>query len=209
MHEVADGINLEYYSQNTEWDLLSIPAKKFHPKYPCCPDSFPDIKFCLLIRRRPLFYVVNIIIPCVAICSVTVLVFYIPAKSCEKITMGITVLNSMTVFLLLVVETSPPTSLSTPLLGKYIVFTMVLITSSIVVTVIVINVHFASPVAREMPPWVRELFLHMLPKMLLMRTPRFTATPTNKMEFERRHSTDPNKQKDNRYKHISPFGLSL
>jgi nicotinic acetylcholine receptor len=58
------------------------------------------------------------ILPCVAICSVTILVFYIPASSGEKITMSITILNSLTIFLLLMAEINPPTSLAVPLLGK-------------------------------------------------------------------------------------------
>jgi Neurotransmitter-gated ion-channel transmembrane region len=69
-------------------------------------------------------------------------VFYIPANSGEKITMGITILNSLNIFLLLVAEINPPTSLAIPLIGKYLLFTMVLVTCSIIVTVFVLNIHF-------------------------------------------------------------------
>ena len=174
---LENGIDLDVYGASTEWDLLNVSAKKFEPVYPCCDFTFPDIKFFITVRRKPLFYMVNLIIPCVAICSVTVLVFYIPAMSAEKVTLGITVLNSLTVFLLLVVEITPPTSFSTPLIGKYLVFTMSLVTFSIVVTVLVLNIHYGSPILREMPPWVRETFLKVLPKMLMIRPPRVRETP--------------------------------
>ena len=169
--EVSCGIDLNEYYGSTEWDILKTPAKKWFKRYPCCPEPFPDIKFRLVIRRKPLFFMINLILPCVAICSVTVLTFYIPANSGEKITMGITILNSLTIFLLLVVEINPPTSLATPLIGKYLLFTMILVTCSIIVTVFVLHVHFRTPATHMMSPWTRELFLHVLPKLLLMRPP--------------------------------------
>ncbi len=170
--EVPKGIDLRDYYKSTEWDLLSVPAKKHIKYYPCCSEPYPDIKFNITIRRKTLFYTVNLILPCVAICSVTLLVFYIPASSGEKITMGITILNSLNIFLLLVAEINPPTSLATPLIGKYLLFTMVLVTCSIIVTVFVLNIHFRTPSTHVMSPWIRELFLNVLPRLLLMRRPQ-------------------------------------
>ena len=166
------GINLNDYYKSTEWDLLAVKAKKNHKYYPCCSEPYPDIKFNITIRRKTLFYTVNLILPCVAICSVTLLVFYIPANSGEKITMGITILNSLNIFLLLVAEINPPTSLATPLIGKYLLFTMVLVTCSIIVTVFVLNIHFRSPSTHVMSPWVQELFLKVLPRLLFMQRPQ-------------------------------------
>jgi hypothetical protein len=49
---------------------------------------------------------------------------------------------------------------------------MILVTLSIVVTVVVLNIHFRSPLTHQMPPWVRRVFLHVLPKLLWMRRPK-------------------------------------
>ena len=43
--------------------------------------------------------------------------FYMPSDSGEKVTMGITTLLSMTVFLMLVADSMPPTSDVLPLIG--------------------------------------------------------------------------------------------
>ena len=43
---------------------------------------------------------------------------------------------------------------------------------SIVVTVLVLNVHWRSPQTHRMAPWVRRLFIHLLPRLLVMRRPR-------------------------------------
>lgn len=71
------------------------------------------------MRRKTLFYTVNLIIPCVGISFLTVLVFYLPSDCGEKVTLSISILVSLTVFFLLLAEIIPPTSLAVPLLGKY------------------------------------------------------------------------------------------
>ena len=42
---------------------------------------------------------------------------------------------------------------------------------SICVTVVVLNVHFRSPQTHTMAPWVRRVFIHILPRLLVMQRP--------------------------------------
>jgi hypothetical protein len=169
--EIAIGIDLKDYYQSVEWDIMSVPAKRNVKTYPCCPEPYPDITFNITLRRKTLFYTVNLIVPCVGISFLTVLTFYLPSDSGEKIALCVSILLSLTVFFLLLAELIPPTSLVVPLIGKYLLFTMILVTLSILVTVIVLNVHFRSPSTHSMPEWVRRVFLKVLPRMLLMREP--------------------------------------
>ncbi len=113
-----------------------------------------DITFYMKLRRKTLFYTVNLIIPCVGISFLTVLVFYLPSDSGEKVTLCISILLSLTVFFLLLAEIIPPTSLAVPLLGKYLLFTMILVSASICVTVGVLNIHF-----RYLPACQLDFFL--------------------------------------------------
>merc|ERR1712092_11076 len=94
-----------------------------------------------------------------------------PSDSGEKVSLSISILLSLTVFFLLLAEIIPPTSLVVPLLGKFVLFTMILDTFSICVTVVVLNVHFRSPQTHTMAPWVRRVFIHILPRLLVMRRP--------------------------------------
>jgi len=41
------------------------------------------------------------------------------------------------------------------------------------VTVVVLNVHFRSPQTHTMAPWVRRVFIHILPRLLVMRRPQY------------------------------------
>lgn len=72
-------------------------------------------------------------------------------------TLSISVLLSLTVFLLVIVELIPSTSSAVPLIGKYMLFTMVFVIASIIITVIVINTHHRSPSTHTMPPWIRKV----------------------------------------------------
>jgi len=170
--DVPYAIDLIDFYRSVEWDIMEVPATRNVRKYTCCPQTYPDITFSIILRRKTLFYTVNLIIPCVGISFLTVLTFYLPSDSGEKVALCISILLSLTVFFLLLAELIPPTSIVVPLVGKYLLFTMILVTLSIVVTVVVLNIHFRSPLTHKMPPWVRRVFLHVLPKLLWMRRPK-------------------------------------
>lgn len=136
------GIDLQDYYISVEWEILKVPAVRNEKFYSCCEEPYPDIIFNITIRRKTLFYTVNLIIPCVGISMLSVLVFYLPSDSGEKISLCISILLSLTVFFLLLVEIIPPTSLTVPLLGKYLLFTMMLVTLSVCTTIAVLNVNF-------------------------------------------------------------------
>ncbi|TWW54115.1 Acetylcholine receptor subunit delta [Takifugu flavidus] len=81
------------FTENGEWEIIHRPAKRNTYKHiPMESNKHQDITFYLVIRRKPLFYVVNIIIPCVLISFLASLVYYLPADSGEKMTLSISVL---------------------------------------------------------------------------------------------------------------------
>ncbi|KAF1768543.1 hypothetical protein GCK72_000355 [Caenorhabditis remanei] len=169
---VDRGIDLSDYYPSVEWDILNVPGKRHSKRYPCCESPFIDITYEIHLRRKTLFYTVNLIFPSVGISFLTALVFYLPSDGGEKISLCISILISLTVFFLLLVEIIPSTSLVIPLIGKYLLFTMVLVTLSVVVTVVTLNVHYRSPTTHTMPKWMKRLFVDFLPKYLLMTRPQ-------------------------------------
>ena len=62
--------------------ILSLRSEKF---YTCCVESYLDITFNITMRRKTLFYTVNLIIPCMGISFLTILTFYLPSDSGEKV----------------------------------------------------------------------------------------------------------------------------
>ncbi|KAJ8680424.1 hypothetical protein QAD02_016211 [Eretmocerus hayati] len=164
-------VDLSDYWKSGTWDIIDVPA--FLNVYDEKPTE-TDITFYIIIRRKTLFYTVNLILPTVLISFLCVLVFYLPAEAGEKVTLGISILLSLVVFLLLVSKILPPTSLVLPLIAKYLLFTFIMNTVSILVTVVIINWNFRGPRTHRMPAWTRRTFLKVLPVILMMRRPKKT-----------------------------------
>ncbi|KAE8580869.1 hypothetical protein XENTR_v10024578 [Xenopus tropicalis] len=166
-----DRPDLSNFMASGEWMMKDYRCWKHWVYYTCCPDKpYLDITYHFVLQRLPLYFIVNVIIPCLLFSFLTGLVFYLPTDSGEKMTLSISVLLSLTVFLLVIVELIPSTSSAVPLIGKYMLFTMVFVIASIIITVIVINTHHRSPSTHTMPPWVRKIFIDTIPNIMFFST---------------------------------------
>ncbi|GAB5572228.1 neuronal acetylcholine receptor subunit alpha-7 isoform X1 [Prionailurus iriomotensis] len=137
------------YIPNGEWDLVGIPGKRSEKFYECCKEPYPDVTFTVTIRRRTLYYGLNLLIPCVLISALALLVFLLPADSGEKISLG----DNM------------------PLIAQYFASTMIIVGLSVVVTVIVLQYHHHDPDGGKMPKWTRVILLNWCAWFLRMKRP--------------------------------------
>ncbi|XP_062409108.1 neuronal acetylcholine receptor subunit alpha-10a [Sardina pilchardus] len=149
---------------NVEWEVLGMPAKKSVVLYGCCADPYPDVTYTLKLKRRASFYVFNLLIPCVMISFLAPLGFYLPADSGEKVSLGVTVMLALTVFQLLVAEIMPPSE-NVPLIGKYYIATMTMITASTALTIFIMNIHHCGPEAKPVPRWAKKFILQYLARI--------------------------------------------
>ena len=168
---VEHGIDIREYYRSVEWDLLEVPARKHIKYYPCCDEPYPDITFNITLRRKTLYYTINLIIPCAALNMLVLLGFYLPCDSGEKISICISILLSLSLYQLLLMEIVPATSTATPLMGAYILFTTIVVSISVISSVVVLNVNYRGASTHSMPRCTRWLFLEIFPKFLFMKRP--------------------------------------
>ncbi|XP_045415585.1 acetylcholine receptor subunit gamma isoform X2 [Lemur catta] len=163
-------IDPEAFTENGEWAIRHRPAKMLLDAAAPAEAAGPQkVVFYLLIQRKPLFYVINIIAPCVLISSVAILIYFLPAKAGgQKCTVAINVLLAQTVFLFLVAKKVPETSQAVPLISKYLTFLLVVTILIVVNAVVVLNVSLRSPHTHSMARGVRKVFLRLLPQLLRM-----------------------------------------
>lgn len=107
------------YNPSGEFDLVNVYQMRQVVQYPCCADPFPDMTFFVHVRRKTLYYMINVIFPCMMMSALTLLVFCLPPESGEKIVLGIAVILEFSVFVLQIAEKMPETSESMPLIGIY------------------------------------------------------------------------------------------
>ena len=113
-------VDLGNYIYSGEWELMHIEVVRNEVFYACCDEPYPDVTFYVYMRRRTLYYLFNIIFPCLWLTVLSLLGFWLPPDSGEKITLGITVLLAFSVFMLLIAESMPATSEFVPLIGEQV-----------------------------------------------------------------------------------------
>ena len=110
-----------YLRSSGEWKIMDFQAKNDKQPYQIYPDdplvNFTYVEYSIELMRIPTYFVFYLIMPCCLIACTTLLSFFLPAESGEKVSLGITVLLSLTVFLLLVAELLPPSG-AVPIIGK-------------------------------------------------------------------------------------------
>jgi nicotinic acetylcholine receptor, invertebrate len=122
-------VELNDYSESGIWDIMEVPGQLIHQKSKIAYQIKIRRWFLTLTRnllisyRKTLFYTVILIIPTVLMAFLSMLVFYLPAEADEKITLAISILLALVVFLLLVSKILPPTSDTIPLMAKYLLMT--------------------------------------------------------------------------------------
>ncbi|XP_066518296.1 neuronal acetylcholine receptor subunit alpha-9 [Hoplias malabaricus] len=162
-----EGGDLSDFVENVEWECHGMPAVKNVIMYGCCSDPYPDITYTVLLKRRSSFYIYNLLLPCFLISFLAPLGFYLPADSGEKVSLGVTVLLALTVFQMMVAESMPPSE-NVPLIGKYYIATMTMITASTSLTIFIMNIHFCGAEAKPVPHWAKVLIIDYMSKIFFV-----------------------------------------
>ncbi|KAH9282768.1 Acetylcholine receptor subunit beta-like 1 [Echinococcus granulosus] len=148
-----DFVDLSDYWRSGTWDLVDVPARIVNTYSGGVNNTY--IVYTIKLRRKTLFYTVNLIVPCVMLSLLSIFVFYLPSDAGEKVTLAISIVVALVVFLILVSKILPPTSTTVPLISRYLMFTFVSDVFAVFVAVLVVNWNYRSPRTHTMPRWIK------------------------------------------------------
>ncbi|XP_029924656.1 5-hydroxytryptamine receptor 3A [Myripristis murdjan] len=145
-----------------EWELLHVLSK--YKSFSLDDDDYyAEMKFHVVIRRRPLFYTVNLLLPSIFLMVMDIVGFYLPPDSGERVSFKVTLLLGYSVFLIIVSDTLPATAIGTPLIGVYFVVCMALLVISLTETVLIVRLVHKQDMQPPVPHWVKHLVLERAP----------------------------------------------
>ncbi|XP_055963517.1 5-hydroxytryptamine receptor 3A [Sorex fumeus] len=150
-----------------EWELLSV-LTQFREFSIEGSDTYAEMKFYVVIRRRPLFYVVSLLMPSIFLMVMDIVGFYLPPNSGERVSFKITLLLGYSVFLIIVSDTLPATAIGTPLIGVYFVVCMALLVISLAETILIVRLVHKQDLQRPVPAWLRHLVLDRVSRLLCL-----------------------------------------
>lgn len=151
-----------------EWELLGVLTKFLEF---CDRESrgcYAEMKFYVVIRRRPLFYAVNLLLPSIFLMIMDIVGFYLPPDSGERVSFKITLLLGYSVFLIIVSDTLPATAIGTPLISVYFVVCMALLVISLVETIFIVRLVHKQDLQQPVPLWLRHLVLERITQLLCL-----------------------------------------
>ena len=93
---------LSDYIPSGTWDIIESPASIRYYEDINRNKTRAQMAYKIVMKRKSLFYIVNLIIPTFLISSLTVCVFYLPTGDGEKITLSLSLLFALVVFFLLI-----------------------------------------------------------------------------------------------------------
>lgn len=88
-------VDLNDYVPSGTWDLIDVPASIEYYNDTSTNKSKALMIYKIKMRRKSLFYTVNIIVPTFLISFLSVCVFYLPTDDGEKITLSISLLFAL------------------------------------------------------------------------------------------------------------------
>nr|XP_055074731.1 5-hydroxytryptamine receptor 3A isoform X1 [Misgurnus anguillicaudatus] len=172
-----------YLQASGEWELVVILGDANILKFGV--DEWDIITFWVVIRRRPMLYVVNLIILSSFLMIIDILSFYLPPHSVDRSSFKMTLILGYTVFLLIMNDLLPSTANGTPLIGIYFSVCLALMVISLLETVLITCVlHHNSMKYREVPRWVQVFVMGFLGRLVCYRFPDDLYAKSEKQDVD-------------------------
>lgn len=81
---LSSTVNLGNMARNDEWEVISFEFVRVEETFKCCTAPWVMLYAHLVIRRKPLYYMINLVVPTSIITIVAVTGFFTPTSSSSE-----------------------------------------------------------------------------------------------------------------------------
>ena len=139
-------IDWSYYQEDATWKLEATTvswAREGNIFGITTQKSLYNYHF--LLSRRPTWYIINIILPIIFLSTTTPVVFLLPVDAGEKMGTSITVLLSFAVYLTIIADYLPETSVTTSGLAVYLTVMLAVCAQAFLFSAFIISLYWRGP----------------------------------------------------------------
>lgn len=154
----SDKLDLDNYSPNEEWDIVFSNVTEIPVEDEL---NFTDLKFSMVIDRRPLFYLYSIVLPILLLSVLNMVCFVVPVESGEKIGMTMAIFLTFAVFMSMISSNIPRSSEHVFKFGIFMSMHLLMSGLTIIVEVLVTNIYY-KPKDMKMDRVYEWMFRHLV-----------------------------------------------
>ncbi|XP_075043548.1 5-hydroxytryptamine receptor 3A-like [Mixophyes fleayi] len=143
----------------SEWDLKEVNV--LHVNISKDGEDWSKVIYQVVVRRAPILYVINLIIPACLLVVVDVSSMFIPMEGGERLGFKITVVLGFSVLLLILNDFLPNTD-NPPILGVFCMVCLLIMIISIMDSIFISYMLYLSAVRPDVPQWLKLWVLKRL-----------------------------------------------
>ena len=163
---------------NAEWDVVDVTHEL---RYIGFPTPFSAVWVNVKLERRSEYYVINIFLPVTLLAVLGLLQLAVPVDGGERLSFGLTVLLSLSVYLSAVQSMMPRSSLTTPLVVQYMLGQFMINGIGVILSLSITSLRYGQVIKRP----GKKVF-HMFGIPLVLRTGE--SIPTCFCSFKKREN---------------------
>lgn len=159
---ISEDVDLDTYSESSEWHFKSMNHTRHQTLYPGSTVEFADVRYTVIIDRKPLYYFLSVLSPTVVLAILTLLVFVQPVTGSERAVFFITLLLAMSWFVTSQVDYLPTSSEGVPLSQVFLAASLLIMMFLSICLCYSIGIHYGDLNGLEMPFVLRRYVLESL-----------------------------------------------
>ncbi|KAL8598538.1 hypothetical protein ACOMHN_051326 [Nucella lapillus] len=136
----ATPIRTDNWHENYEWDMYHTYCDVYNQSTD--DREYPYVEYHFLLRRRSTFYVLKFLAPIVILSLLNAFVFFVPAESGEKVSLSVSAMLSLTVFLAYLTDITPSNSDTIPEIAIFVFLHLALAALGVICNILLLKLHF-------------------------------------------------------------------